>query len=121
MVRVKHGQFFILRRAIIYTHLIDRTNFSVYIYCMKIEWDQSKREATLRERGLDFATVAEADWDNALTVEDTRADYAERRFVSLLPIHSRLCVLAWCRRGDALRVISLRKANSRERKRYEQT
>lgn len=87
---------------------------------MKIEWDHEKREATLRERGLDFASVVDADWDGALTIEDTRADYAERRFVSLVPIHGRLCVLAWCRRGEALRVISLRKANSRERKRYDQ-
>ncbi len=88
---------------------------------MEIEWDQAKREATLRTRGLDFATVADADWDNALTAEDIRTDYTERRFVSLVPIQGRLCVLAWCWRGDALRVISLRKANSRERKRYDET
>ncbi|OWJ70899.1 hypothetical protein CDV50_11230 [Haematobacter massiliensis] len=87
---------------------------------MKLDWDDAKRDWTLRERGLDFASVAEADWDNALTAEDLREDYAERRFVSLVPIRNRLCVVAWCIRGDALRVISLRKANTRERKRYEQ-
>ncbi|KFI30429.1 MULTISPECIES: BrnT family toxin [Haematobacter] len=87
---------------------------------MKLDWDDAKRDWTLRERGLDFASVAEADWDSALTAEDLREDYAERRFVSLVPIRNRLCVVAWCIRGDALRVISLRKANTRERKRYEQ-
>ncbi|WP_338085411.1 BrnT family toxin, partial [Haematobacter massiliensis] len=92
----------------------------VYIKPMKLDWDDAKRDWTLRERGLDFASVAEADWDNALTAEDLREDYAERRFVSLVPIRNRLCVVAWCIRGDALRVISLRKANTRERKRYEQ-
>nr|WP_276946819.1 BrnT family toxin [Haematobacter massiliensis] len=92
----------------------------MYIKPMKLDWDDAKRDWTLRERGLDFASVAEADWDNALTAEDLREDYAERRFVSLVPIRNRLCVVAWCIRGDALRVISLRKANTRERKRYEQ-
>lgn len=83
---------------------------------MELDWDERKRTRTLQERGMDFASVAEADWDEALTVEDSRTDYGEARFVSLVPIHGRLCVVAWCMRGDTLRVISLRKANSRERK-----
>lgn len=75
---------------------------------------------TLRERGLDLASVAEADWDDARTAEGDREEYGEGRFVSLVSIDERLCVVAWCMRGEALRVISLRKANARERKRYEQ-
>jgi uncharacterized DUF497 family protein len=86
---------------------------------MKLEWDDKKRNKTLVERGLDFADVASVDWDAALTVEDARTDYAELRFVTMAPIHGRLCVFAWCWRGAALRVISLRKANERERNRYE--
>ncbi|WP_155041688.1 BrnT family toxin [Paracoccus litorisediminis] len=87
---------------------------------MKLEWDETKRSNTLQERGLDFASVADAEWDAALTVEDDRADYGEARFISLVPIQDRLCVVAWCVRSDTLRVISLRKANDRERRRYEQ-
>ncbi|KFI24567.1 hypothetical protein CG51_17765 [Haematobacter missouriensis] len=87
---------------------------------MDLDWDEDKRERTLQERGLDFVDVAAARWDNALTAEDQREEYGERRFVSLVPIQDRLCVVAWCIRGKGLRVISLRKANARERKRYEQ-
>ena len=87
---------------------------------MKLEWDDTKRARTLAERGLDFADVALVDWDRALTIEDLRADYSEIRFVTMAPIGDRLCVFAWCRRDDALRVISLRKANERERSRYEE-
>lgn len=86
---------------------------------MKLEWDETKRRKTLEERGLDFADVSKLDWDAGLTLEDDRRDYSETRFVTLAPIAGRLCVLAWCYRGDALRVISLRKANERERARYE--
>lgn len=91
-----------------------------YLERMDLDWDEDKRERTLQERGLDFADVAAARWDNALTAEDQREEYGERRFVSLVPIQDRLCVVAWCIRGKALRVISLRKANARERRRYEQ-
>jgi len=58
------------------------------------------------------------DWDTALTVEDTRQPYPETRFITFAPIKNRLCVIAWCYRNDALRVISMRKANAREVKRY---
>jgi uncharacterized DUF497 family protein len=93
----------------------------VYIKSRRIEWDEAKRKTTLSKRGLDFASVADADWDQALTVEDSRTDYGETRFVSLVPIRDRLCVVAWSMRGKNLRVISLRKANARERKRHEET
>ena len=83
---------------------------------MELDWDAPKRAWTLRERGLDFASVADADWDDALTVEDSRTDYGEVRYVSLVPINDRLCVVAWCMRGEKLRVISLRNANAKERK-----
>jgi uncharacterized protein len=85
-----------------------------------IEWDEAKRKSTLQKRGLDFASVADADWDEAMTAEDSRTDYGEARFVSLVPIRGRLCVLAWCMRDKNLRIISLRKANAREKKRYEE-
>lgn len=91
----------------------------MYINTVKLEWDDKKRNKALAERGLDFADVASVDWDTAFTVEDTRADYAEARFVTTAPINNRLCVFAWCWRGEALRVISLRKANKRERNKYE--
>ena len=86
---------------------------------MKLEWDDKKRNKALAERDLDFADVARVDWDAAFTVEDTRVDYGEARFVTMAPINIRLCVFDWCQRGEALRVISLRKANERERNKYE--
>ncbi|WP_372574738.1 BrnT family toxin [Ruegeria jejuensis] len=75
----------------------------------------------MKERGLDFADVAHAVWSQALTIEDTRSDYAEPRFVTIAPIHERICVFAWCWRGQNMRIISLRKANAREVKRYGQS
>lgn len=84
-----------------------------------LEWDEPKRQATLAQRGLDFADCAQIDWDTALTMEDPRQ--TEHRFVTVGKIIGRLCVVVWCWRGGNMRVISLRKANDREVKRYEQS
>ena len=89
----------------------------MYAKPVKLEWDNKKRDRT--ERGLDFADVASVEWELAFTREDDRADYSEVRFVTIAPIGGRLCVFVWCERGDALRVISLRKANDREKSKYE--
>jgi uncharacterized DUF497 family protein len=59
------------------------------------------------------------EWDNALIVEDTRTDYGERRFQALGFIDGRLHVLVFTPRAANTHVISLRKANKREVKRYE--
>jgi uncharacterized protein len=97
---------------------IDDAHLCVYRKSMAVEWDEGKRSWTLLERGLDFADVATVDWDKAFTVEDARKAYPEARFITLAPIHGRLCVFAWCWREDRQRVISLRKANERERIKY---
>lgn len=85
---------------------------------MEVEWDENKRQWTLAERGLDFADAGEFDFDTAKTVSDVRHDYCEERSVSTGYLRGRLCVMCWTRRGDRLRVISLRKANEREQKDY---
>ena len=41
---------------------------------MANSWDEAKRQATLRERGLDFADAEEIFHGRALTVPDARRD-----------------------------------------------
>ncbi|WP_430540790.1 BrnT family toxin [Planktotalea arctica] len=53
-------------------------------------------------------------WTTALTREDNRVEYGERRFISIGLIGDRHFVVVWTQRDDALRLISLRKANKRE-------
>jgi len=85
---------------------------------VKLDWDEAKRQRTLAERGLDFADVALIDWERAITLEDIRQPYSETRFITYAPIRDRLCVIAWCYRDTALRVISMRKANRRETRKH---
>ena len=58
--------------------------------------------------------------DPSLLVEhDQRWEYGEERFRALGVIDSRVFVVVFTRRVRAIRIISARKANSREVKRYE--
>lgn len=82
-------------------------------------WDENKRQITLQERGLDFADMKVFDWETAIFIEDVRQDYPEVRFVSTGFLRQDLVVCAWCYRESKTRIISLRKANKRERKHYE--
>lgn len=59
--------------------------------------------------------------ETAVVCEDTRKEYAEQRFEATGYIGDRLHVMVYCLRSDSVRVISLRKANAREVKRYAQT
>lgn len=83
-------------------------------------WDDGKRAANLVVHQIDFAAVHRFDWDTAKVDPDTRRDYGEQRFVATGRIGLRLHVLVFTPRGEVVRVISLRKANSREVRRYEE-
>jgi len=81
---------------------------------MQIEFDPDKRVKTLAERGLDFAHVAEIFSGAHLTREDTREDYVEQRFQTAGWLGARIVIVVWTPRGEARRIISMRKANERE-------
>ena len=86
---------------------------------MYISYDPGKNEKNIAERGISFERVAEFEWSNALIVEDNRKDYSEPRFQALGFIGKRLHALVFTPRAGQVHVISLRKANRREVKRYE--
>lgn len=87
---------------------------------MNFEWDEGKSDACFRDRGFDFAyaALAFADPDRIIR-QDTRHSYGEDRYQLIGRIEERLFVLVYTPRHDAIRIISARKANSREVKRYE--
>jgi uncharacterized DUF497 family protein len=74
--------------------------------------------SAIRQRGISFERVADMDLDTALSGEDTRADYGERRIRIFGFIDGRLHAAVITARGENVRVISLRRANRREERRY---
>ena len=85
---------------------------------MRIEFDEAKRAETIKARGLDIARAADVLAGATLTVEDDRHNYGEVRFITIGFLDDAMVVLVWTPRGDACRIISMRKANERERRLY---
>jgi uncharacterized DUF497 family protein len=85
---------------------------------MRITFDPVKNVRNIAERSLPFDRVVDLDWETAVAVEDNRRDYGERRLRVMALLGQRLHVTVVTFRGDAMHVISFRKANSREIKRY---
>ncbi|WP_425074577.1 BrnT family toxin [Sagittula sp. S175] len=86
---------------------------------MTFEWDDAKNAASIAERGIDFVCVHQFDFASAFIESDTRCDYCEDRVRALGLIKGTRRQLAFTLRNGNIRVISLRRANARERRRYD--
>jgi uncharacterized DUF497 family protein len=85
------------------------------------EWDEDKRRANRAKHGLDFAEIDGFDWNGAITREDTRDGYGEQRFISTGDLGGRLHVCVWTWRAGKARLISLRRANAREKAHHDRS
>lgn len=83
------------------------------------EWDPEKAAANRRKHGVDFASaVGVFEDDRALTIRDLDSD-REDRFVAIgMDRLARILVVVFTLRGEHVRLISARKANSWERRQY---
>ncbi len=85
---------------------------------MAITYDPEKRDRTLRERGLDFKDAEEVFAGRVYQQQDDRRDYGETRLITVGLLRGRMIVMVWTARGSNRHVISMRKANEREKARY---
>ena len=85
---------------------------------MKITFDEAKRQRTLAERNLDFADASEVLKGSDFTQKDDRFEYPEPRFQTYGYLKSRLVMFAWTPIQDGIHVISMRKCNDREARKF---
>jgi uncharacterized DUF497 family protein len=88
---------------------------------VNITFDSAKDSANLAKHGVPLAMAAQLEWNSALTWPDSRRVYGEPRQCGIGYIGLRLFFVTFVDRADGRRVISLRKANPREVKRYAKT
>jgi len=86
---------------------------------MKLDYDAAKNARNIAERQLSFEQVRGFDFDLAVITQDVRKNYPEARYVALGMLDARVHVLCFTPIEGGVRVISFRKANPREVKRYE--
>lgn len=88
---------------------------------MHYEHDPKKLAENVAKHGVWFHEAEGFEWETAVLRVDDRKRYGETRFEATGYVGFRLYVMIFCLRGTAVRIISLRKANSREMKRYAKT
>jgi uncharacterized DUF497 family protein len=86
---------------------------------MKIEYDPKKSDKNARERNLPFDLVADMEWETAHIEEDTRKEYREKRFVACSYLFGRFHTCCFTPIAGGIRVISFRRGNQKEEKKYE--
>lgn len=89
---------------------------------MRIEFDSAKDAANRAKHGVSLALAGDLDWEAALVWIDDRFEYDDLRMIGLAPKTGMiLYYVAFVDRGNARRIISLRRANRREVKHYVQS
>jgi uncharacterized protein len=83
------------------------------------EWDPKKAEHNLRKHGVDFVdTVTVFDDDRAITLLDDHPK--EERYLTFgMDAQGRVLAISYSLDGSTIRIISARRATSRERAQYE--
>jgi uncharacterized protein len=82
-------------------------------------WDPKKAERNLRKHGVEFVdAVIVFDDDRAITLPDEHP--GEERYLTVgMDAHGGVLAISYALHGSTIRIISARKATSRERAQYE--
>jgi uncharacterized protein len=87
---------------------------------VQFEWDEAKNLENVRKHEIDFADVSGMFNGPMLTEPDDRFDYGEDRWFGIGFLGNGIAVVVWTERyGDAIRIISARRANRYEQQRFE--
>ena len=81
------------------------------------EWDPKKESLNVEKHHLDFTTASQI-WNGEKI--DNRRDYRETRVIATGQADGSVLVVVYTRRGEKRRIISARKANSREKRLFEE-
>lgn len=82
------------------------------------EWDERKARWNQATHGVSFAEADKFDFATALELEGSNHESEESRTTLLGKINRQVCVFVFTRRAGKIRVISLRRANAKERRLY---
>ncbi len=91
----------------------------IYNTMAEYGWNEAKRRENREKHGVDFASIVQFSWDTAIVERSDR--YGEMRYAGVGYIGGRLHYVVFTDRGEATRIISLRRANAAERRGYAQT
>jgi uncharacterized DUF497 family protein len=87
---------------------------------MDFEWDERKRAQIIEDRALDLAS-AYLFFDGRSAIHQPTPRHGEERWKTTAEIKGAFFTAVWMRRGETIRVISMRRAHEQEIRKYRQT
>ena len=87
---------------------------------MDVDYDPAKRSTILADRCLDLADARKLFDGFHLTRRDDKHSEAEERFHSIGMIGDDVVIVTWTPREDRRRIVTMWKANDKERQKYQQ-
>lgn len=97
---------------------LDLMTFCAYTDRMEFEWDEAKRQANIAKHGIDFYDAKAALEDAPVVIVDDRRNYGEQRCIAAGEVKGHMLIVVFTIRDGVFRIISARKANARERRKY---
>ena len=85
---------------------------------MRISYDPNKRAKILNEREIDIADAGQVFEGFHLTRRDDAHSDAETRYISVGQLGDTVVNIVWTEREDSRRIVTMRKANGKEREIY---
>ena len=85
---------------------------------MQFSYDDAKNKSNVQKHGVSLDEAKLLEWDLLISTHDARRDYGEVRTVGFTLIADRLYCVVFTVRGNTHHIISLRKANNREKANY---
>ena len=85
---------------------------------MDFEWGSFKNQRNIEKHGIDFTDAVRIFERPTLTVVDNRRNYGEKRIVAMGTVEDVILYVVYTVRDGIWRIISARRANRRERKKY---
>ncbi|MBI2267089.1 MAG: BrnT family toxin [Armatimonadetes bacterium] len=90
---------------------------------MEFKWDDIKNSANIEKHGIDFADAGIVFEAPLVRKRDKRWEYGESRWLALGDLDGTVVVASYTHRKrgnqESIRIISMRKASSREREVYQ--
>lgn len=87
---------------------------------MKISYDPAKRDKVLAERDLDLGRAAEVFAGFHLSrIDVAHSAEDERRWLTVGALDDVVVIVVWTDRGDERRIVTMWKANGKERTTYQ--
>ena len=85
---------------------------------MKFEWDENKRQESLRKHGFDFVDAWRIFESYRVNFIDDRFDYGELGLVTIGFLGGRIVTTVYTEDDEITRIISLRKATKNEQTKF---